>query len=834
MFMRQGEHLRQLPTLTLLLLFFHTPIHSAPNRRVTGDPQEQVPLPTWDHYLKQITSVTINDENAAFRDFMHKLNEVDRVGDWEEEWANRVADAFEKLISENSKRHLNEIKKKEVSAIRRRLMQGKKNQNQNNSELPTHLDMTNPRFTGQDLRMLIMANSNHVKKFTELRERDFQRYEMEKRFLEEQRLRHIKDDEQRKAEQERLEAVKAGQANRKIKHPLTEDTAKEVWEEKEQLPKDEFNPKTFFALNDLDSNGLLDMEEVRRLLHKELENSYDKGSQPDEREKREEMERMREHIYNEIDRNRDMMIDYSEFAQGLEDKKDIDKNWETIDNEPVFDDKDFNTYEKKRIDEIREDIAEGKKPEGYEFRDVPLLDDNFLNETHIRFGGELFHADDTPALIRKQMAKEFYMKEKFREEQVLAHLENPAERARIEKEMEAARVAMIRIHLPLSPKQLQAVWKEQDHLEEADFTPEKFFHLHDIDMSGAIDKQELRLMLITELRDAYRNANKSSSAPDFSLQLESMKDEVFNKTDRNKDGLIDFEEFKTHVDENQKKYQQNDDDDEQLYRLHEETEFTEEEFQQYKNEKIREIRKMIADGVLSENYNYNDVPLLTGNFINSTHVMRNGSIMNIHELSNHREQRVRDFKRSRLEARYRFEERIKHLSPEQKEMERKRASDAAKERRRLRHEDAKKRHKAAKLPMSEDQEREVWEKEDEMEKKDFDLEHYFRLHDVDKSGRWNRQEIAASLMSNLEATVPSNDSDPTVAQKREHTMEKWMRYIFKHGDLDGDGQLDFKEAEHLAKMNKEKASNSKEEEELWESLERDDDEDEEYDEAEYE
>ena len=26
--------------------------------------------------------------------------------------------------------------------------------------------------------------------------------------------------------------------------------------------KDEFNPKTFFALNDLDSNGLLDMEEV--------------------------------------------------------------------------------------------------------------------------------------------------------------------------------------------------------------------------------------------------------------------------------------------------------------------------------------------------------------------------------------------------------------------------------------------------------------------------------------------------------------------------------------------------------------------------------------------
>ena len=40
-----------------------------------------------------------------------------------------------------------------------------------------------------------------------------------------------------------------------------------------------------------------------------------------------------------------------------------------------------------------------------------------------------------------------------------------------------------------------------------------------------------------------------------------------------------------------------------------------------------------------------------------------------------------------------------------KEVERKKAADAAKERRRVRHEAAKKRHKGAKLPMSEDQAR---------------------------------------------------------------------------------------------------------------------------------
>jgi len=89
-------------------------------------------------------------------------------------------------------------------------------------------------------------------------------------------------------------------------------------------------------------------------------------------------------------------------------------------------------------------------------------------------------------------------------------------------------------------------------------------------------------MLITELRDAYREANKSF---EFSIQLESMKDEVFNKTDTNKDGVIDLEEFKISVEENQKKAQNKDDED-QLYRLHEDTEFTEEEFENYKNEKV--------------------------------------------------------------------------------------------------------------------------------------------------------------------------------------------------------------------------------------------------------
>merc|ERR1711970_1539806 len=112
-------------------------------------------------------------------------------------------------------------------------------------------------FIAQDIGLLIRANGEHVKKFRMLRETDFAKYEMEKRFLEELRLRHIKSEEHRKVELEKIEAEKARKASIKIKHPMSEDAAKDIWEEKEQLPRDEFNLKTYFALNDLDSNGFL-------------------------------------------------------------------------------------------------------------------------------------------------------------------------------------------------------------------------------------------------------------------------------------------------------------------------------------------------------------------------------------------------------------------------------------------------------------------------------------------------------------------------------------------------------------------------------------------------
>merc|ERR1719268_73230 len=163
---------------------------------------------------------------------------------------------------------------------------------------------------------------------------------------------------------------------------------------------------------------------------------------------------------------------------------------------------------------------------------------------------------------------------------------------------------------------------------------------------------------------------------------------------------------------------------------------------------------MIAKGVLPPNYNYSDVPLLSGNFVNATHILRDGVLVDIHKQKD-RKQRIKDFKRFKMQARFEYEHRMKDLSPEEREKEKARLKQLVEERKRM--------HKKMPAPMSEDQEKDVWEKEE------FSLEKYFRLHDIDGSGKWNRQEVISSLMEELNKMY--NISDPSLHEKRAAEMQ---------------------------------------------------------------
>ena len=60
---------------------------------------------------------------------------------------------------------------------------------------------------------------------------------------------------------------------------------------------------------DLDGNGVWDQDEVKALFIKELDKAYDPNAPEDDMAERyEEMERMREHVFNETDTDRNSLI----------------------------------------------------------------------------------------------------------------------------------------------------------------------------------------------------------------------------------------------------------------------------------------------------------------------------------------------------------------------------------------------------------------------------------------------------------------------------------------------------------------------------------------------
>jgi hypothetical protein len=59
----------------------------------------------------------------------------------------------------------------------------------------------------------------------------------------------------------------------------------------------------------------------------------------------------------------DFFIDYTEFAAALAGEK--EKEWESLDDEPAFDEEEFAEFEEQRIEEIRDSFAKGNDSKEY-------------------------------------------------------------------------------------------------------------------------------------------------------------------------------------------------------------------------------------------------------------------------------------------------------------------------------------------------------------------------------------------------------------------------------------------------------------------------------------
>lgn len=86
-------------------------------------------------------------------------------------------------------------------------------------------------------------------------------------------------------------------------------------------------------------------------------------TEDDMREREEELERMKEEVLDEVDKNKDRMISFDEFlAQTKREDFQKDPEWETVDNQPQFTHEEYLEFERRRQQQIQQMIASGQLP----------------------------------------------------------------------------------------------------------------------------------------------------------------------------------------------------------------------------------------------------------------------------------------------------------------------------------------------------------------------------------------------------------------------------------------------------------------------------------------
>lgn len=203
-----------------------------------------------------------------------------------------------------------------------------------------HLDHSNPvSFEVEDLHKLILAATRDLEKLDEKRRQEFKEYEMKKELEFRSQLAQTSNDTVRQEIiKKHDEQVAKHRDHPRVHHPGSKAQLEQVWQENDHLPANEFDPKTFFSLHDLNGDGYLDTQEVEALLTLEVRKLYDPAHNPsgedDPREMLEEYHRMREHIYKEADKDRDGLISRKEFLD-LTSRADFESSdregWQEID-----------------------------------------------------------------------------------------------------------------------------------------------------------------------------------------------------------------------------------------------------------------------------------------------------------------------------------------------------------------------------------------------------------------------------------------------------------------------------------------------------------------------
>ncbi|XP_045148770.1 nucleobindin-1 isoform X1 [Echinops telfairi] len=264
------------------------------------------------------------------------------------------------FVSHNVRTKLDELKRQEVSRLRM-LLKVKMDAEQQEPNVQVdhlsllkqfeHLDPQNQHtFEARDLELLIQTATRDLAQYDEAHHEEFKRYEMLKEHERRRYLESLGEEQRKEAERKLEEQQRRHREHPKVNVPGSQAQLKEVWEELDGLDPNRFNPKTFFILHDINSDGVLDEQELEALFTKELEKVYDpKNEEDDMREMEEERLRMREHVMKNVDTNQDRLVTLEEFLASTQRKEfgDTGEGWETVETHPAYTEEELRRFEEE-------------------------------------------------------------------------------------------------------------------------------------------------------------------------------------------------------------------------------------------------------------------------------------------------------------------------------------------------------------------------------------------------------------------------------------------------------------------------------------------------------